>query len=115
LRWGGELPVQVQHPIFGRVPLLRRWTGTGALPQSGNGYTVKQVGKTFGPSQRLTADLSNLDATTLNILSGQSGQIFSPHYMDQWGAWYEGRTFPLAFSSEAVARAGRHRLVLEPN
>ncbi len=113
-RWGQELPVEVQHPIFGRVPLLRRWTGTGSLPQSGNGFTVKQVGKTFGPSQRFTADLSNLDASTLNILSGQSGQILSSHYMDQWSAWYEGSTFPLAFSSEAVTRAGRHRLVLEP-
>lgn len=114
LRWGDELPVQVQHPIFGRVPLLRRWTGTGPLPQSGNGYTVKQVGKTFGPSQRFTADVSNFDASTMNILSGQSGQIFSPHYMDQWNAWYEGRTFPLAFTSEGVGRAGKHRLVLEP-
>ncbi len=113
-RWGDELPVQVQHPIFGRVPLLRRWTGTGRLPQAGNGYTVKQVGRTFGPSQRFTADLSNLDASTLNILSGQSGQIFSPHYMDQWSAWYGGTTFPLAFSSEAVTRTGRHQLVLEP-
>ncbi|MGH9508785.1 MAG: penicillin acylase family protein [Terriglobales bacterium] len=113
-KWGNELPVEVQHPIFGRVPLLRRWTGAGPLPQSGNGFTVKQVGKTFGPSQRFTADLSNLDASTMNILSGQSGQIFSPHYMDQWSAWYEGKTFPLVFSSEAVARAARRQLVLEP-
>ncbi len=113
-KWGRELAVEVQHPIFGRIPLLRRWTGTGAWPQSGNGFTVKQVGRTFGPSQRLTADLSNLDASTLNILSGQSGQIFSPHYMDQWSAWYEGRTFPLAFSSTAVEQARRHQLVLEP-
>ncbi|MGH8459658.1 MAG: penicillin acylase family protein, partial [Nevskiales bacterium] len=97
-----------------RVPLLRRWTGTRAMPQSGNGYTVKQVSKTFGPSQRFTADFSNLDASTLNILSGQSGQILSPHYRDQWSAWYEGSTFPLAFSSEAVTRAGRHQLVLQP-
>jgi penicillin amidase len=114
LRWGNELPVEVQHPIFGRIPLLRRWTGTGSLPQSGNGYTVKQVGKTFGPSQRFTADLSNLDASTMNILTGQSGQIFSPHYMDQWSAWYGGTTFTLPFSPEAVAGAGRHQLVLEP-
>lgn len=113
-KWGNELAVEVQHPIFGRVPLLRRWTGAGSLPQSGNGYTVKQVGKTFGPSQRFTADFSNFDASTLNILSGQSGQIFSPHYMDQWNAWYGGTTFPLAFSAEAVTRAGQHRLVLEP-
>ncbi len=113
-RWGDELPVEVQHPIFGRVPLLRRWTGAGPLPQSGNGFTVKQVGKTFGPSQRFTADLANLDASTLNILTGESGQIFSPHYMDQWTAWYEGSSFPLAFSSDAVTKAGRRLLVLEP-
>ncbi len=112
--WGGELPVEVQHPIFGRIPLLRRWTGTGPWPQSGNGFTVKQVGRTFGPSQRFTADFSNLDASTLNILSGQSGQIFSPHYLDQWNAWYAGSSFELAFSPGRVRQARRHQLVLEP-
>jgi penicillin amidase len=113
-KWGKMLPVKLQHPLFGMIPLLRRWSGPGQHEQSGNGYTVKQVGRSFGPSERMTADMSNLDASTLNIVTGQSGNIFSRHYMDQWKAWYEGKTFVLPFSSSAVQSSGTQTLVLEP-
>ena len=111
--WAKEHFVDVEHPLFG-LPLLRHWTGTGHLPQSGNGVTVKQVGPHFGPSERMTVDLANLDASTLNLVSGESGQVLSPHYKDQWRAWYEGSTFVLPFSPAAVERARTHLLVLEP-
>jgi penicillin amidase len=112
--WGKAAPLYLQHPIFGRVPLLRRWSGPGEKPQSGDGNTVKQVGRGFGPSERMTVDFSDLDASTLNIVTGQSGNLFSPHYMDQFDAWYTGRTFRLPFSQEAVAKARVHELTLEP-
>ncbi|HXE90445.1 MAG TPA: penicillin acylase family protein [Terriglobales bacterium] len=113
-RWGSQSKVEVSHPLFGLLPILRRWTGTGEHEQSGNGSTVKQVGRSFGPSQRLTVDLSDLDASTLNIVGGQSGQIFSRYYLDQWEAWLEGRTYTLPFTASAVEEAARHRLVLGP-
>lgn len=113
-RWGQLFPVTVKHPIFGRTPIIRRWAGPGPVPQSGSGFTVKQVGPTFGPSQRMTVDFSDLDRSTLNIVTGQSGHILSPHFMDQWDAWYTGRTFPLPFSEAAVAAARKHALRLEP-
>jgi penicillin amidase len=112
--WGKNSVIEVQHPIFGSVPVLRRWSGTGVWPQSGSGYTVKQVGRTFGPSERLTVDLSDLDRSTVNIVNGQSGNLFSPLYNDQWSAWYEGRSFELPFSEAAVQKAAVHRLVLRP-
>jgi len=34
--------------------------------------------------------------------------------MDQWKAWYEGFTFPLAFTSEAVQKTRTHQLILQP-
>jgi acyl-homoserine lactone acylase PvdQ len=30
-------------------------------------------------------------------VTGQSGQILSPYYKDQWEAYYEGRSFPMQF------------------
>ena len=62
----------------------------------------------------MTVDLSDLDATTLNIVNGQSGDIFDDHYNDQWDAYYHGRTFPLPFSKEAVALGAARHLRLEP-
>jgi penicillin amidase len=113
-RWGDLNPVEINHPIFGAVPILRRWAGPGRHPQSGDSYTVKAVGRHFGPSERTTVDLANLDASTLNIVTGQSGNLFSPYYMDQWAAWFYGSTFRLPFSARAVAAARAHQLVLQP-
>ena len=81
---------------------------------SGSALCVKAVTGVDGPSERMTVDLANLDASTLNVVLGQSGALFSPHYMDQFDAWYEGRTYMLAFSEIAVAKAKTHELVLEP-
>lgn len=112
-RWGTFSPIDIEHPVLGRLPLITSWTGPGLHEQSGGGLTVKQVGRAFGPSERYTADLSDLDQSTLNTVTGQGGNFLSPYYMDQWKAWYEGTTFPLPFSKEAVERARLHKLVLE--
>lgn len=113
-RYGDQYPLEFNHPIFGRIPALARWAGPGLKPQSGGSTTVKQVGRAFGPSQRMTVDLASLDASTLNLVTGQSGQLGSPYYMDQFPAWYEGWTFTLPFSAAAVEKARTHTLLLEP-
>jgi len=113
-KWGPENSVTIQNPVLGRIPILRRWTGPGEQPQSGSGYTVKAAGRDYGPSERFTGDLSNFDSSTLNIVTGQSGNFLSPYYMDQWQAWYTGYTFALPFSKSAVEEFATHRLMLEP-
>jgi len=112
--WGAFSPIDIEHPVLGRIPLIARWTAPGLHDQSGNGVTVKQVGRTFGPSERYTADLSNFDQSTLNTVTGQGGNFLSPYYMDQWKAWYEGTTFVLPFSQQVVEKAAAHRLQLTP-
>lgn len=111
--WGTIHPVEIQHPVLGQVPLLRRWTGPGVQPQAGSGYTVKAVTRSHGPSERMTVDLANFDDSTLNLVTGESGVFLSPNYTDQWPAWYEGYTFPFVFSAAAVEQGKTHELVLE--
>ncbi|HWF05235.1 MAG TPA: penicillin acylase family protein [Candidatus Angelobacter sp.] len=113
-KYGEIYPVVIDHPVFSAIPGMRAISGPGRHPQSGGGYTVKQVGRSFGPSERMTVDFSNLDASTFNIVIGESGQIFSPHYMDHWDAWYNNKTFSLAFSDAAVQSAKTHELTLQP-
>ena len=113
-RWGAFNAVEIQHPILGRIPILKYWAGPGVREQSGSGYTVKAVTRHHGPSERFTANLADLDLSTLNTVTGQGGNFLSPYYMDQWKAWYDGRTFNLPFSAKAVEAAKVHRLVLEP-
>ena len=117
-KWGRVHRVDIQHPFWSHFPILKKGAGPGSQPLSGDGQTVKQVGThlgtDFGPSERLTVDFADLDNSTLNIVNGQSGNIFDEHYDDQWNAYYNGRTFALPFSQQAVQRAGVHHLRLEP-
>jgi penicillin G amidase len=113
-KWGQQNPVEIQNPVLGKIPVLKRWTGPGLKEQSGSGYTVKASTRYEGPSERITVDLSNLDQSTLNLVTGEAGNFLSPYYMDQWGAWYEGYTFPLPFSEQAVEKTRVHELVLAP-
>jgi penicillin amidase len=110
-------PVDIEHPIYSQSDLLKALVatpiGTGIHPQSGDTTTVKQVDRTFGPSQRLTVDLSNPDNTTLNVVLGQSGNPMSPNFLDQFKSWLEGTTFSLPFTHEATKPT--HTLTLKPN
>ena len=112
--WGAYHPLEIQHPILSQIPILRRWTAPGLQPQSGSGFTVKAVTRRAGPSERMTVDLADLDHSTLNIVTGESGNFLSSNYMDQWKAWHEGFTFPFPFSKQAVENARVHELTLKP-
>ncbi len=112
--WGKFNAVEIDHPVLKNIPFVRRWSAPGVKDQSGSGYTVKAVTPHHGPSERFTANLADLDQSTLNTVTGQGGNFLSPYYMDQWSAWYEGYTFPLPFTPAAVEATRAHRLVLEP-
>ena len=111
-RYGGAHTISIEHPLWKLLPTFH--AGVGPLPQSGDHSTVKQVSGNLGPSQRFTADLSDLDRSTENIVMGQSGDPASPFYRDQWTSWYGGATFALPFSEAAVQAAARHTLRLVP-
>ncbi len=112
--WGSVNTVNIEHPVLSKIPLLRRWSAPNLNQQSGSGFTVKAVTPHHGPSERFTANLADLDQSTLNTVTGQGGNFLSPYYMDQWKAWYEGSTFLLPFTPQAVENSGAHRLVLQP-
>jgi penicillin G amidase len=112
--WGAFNAVEIQHPILKKIPVLSLWAGPGVKEQSGSGYTVKAVTRYHGPSERFTANMADLDQSTLNTVTGQGGNFLSPYFMDQWQAWYEGTTFTLPFTTKAVEAAKAHQLTLEP-
>ncbi len=112
--YGSWHVVDIEHPLAPFLPFISRMAGTGPQPQSGDGTTVKQVGRTLGPSQRFTMDWSNIDGSTENIVLGESSNPFSPYFRDQWNDWYNGTTFALPFTRAAVAAQTRHTLRLLP-
>ena len=72
--YGSWHVVDIEHPLS----TSSRMAGTGLLPLSGDTTTVKQVGRSFGPSQRFTMDWSNIDGSTEDIVLGESGNPYRP-------------------------------------
>lgn len=113
-KYGRAFPVEITHAFWGQIPIIKRGAGTGPVPQSGNAYTVKAAGHHFGASERMTVDFSDLDRSTLNIVNGESGNIFSDNFNDQWEAYSSGTTFPWPFTENALKAATKHQLMLQP-
>jgi len=113
-RYGKWHVVDIEHPLADFLPFISRIAGTGSQPLSGDTTTVKQVGLTFGPSQRFTMDWSNIDGSTENIALGESSNPYSAYFRDQWQDYYGGTTFTLPFSAQAVTAQTTHTLRLLP-
>jgi penicillin amidase len=98
-RWqyGAWLRIGITNPVVHQVPVLGKYFDIGPVPMSGATTTVKQTTRALAPSMRMTADLADWDRSWLNIPIGQSGQILSSHYQDQWDAYYNARSYPMQF------------------
>jgi penicillin amidase len=112
-RYGAMHQVEIEHPLFGahRIVnlLLGAVTGSGARPAGGDMTTIDAMGRSFGPSERFTADLAASGATLANIVTGESGNVGSPQYLDQLQPWLDGTTFSLPLQGGAD-----HTLMLLP-
>ena len=115
---GQAFPLVLEHPIFSGSALLKHLipqpTAPGSIAVSGDSTTILQIQGALAPSERMTVDLGNPDLTTLNIVLGESGNLSSPWYMDQFPAWLHGTTFPLPFTSGASQPTTVHMLTLAP-
>jgi penicillin G amidase len=99
LRWqyGAWLRILITHPILHQIPWIGPSLDIGPVPMSGSGLTVKQITRTLMPSMRMNADLGDWERSLLNLPIGESGQVLSSHYQDQWEAYYVGRSYPMQF------------------
>ena len=98
-KYGKYTELTITHPILHQLPLVGRYFDIGPAPMSGSSTTVKQITRRLGPSMRMAADLSDWDRSLLNIPIGQSGQILSRLYRDEWNHYYTGRSFPMQFQN----------------
>lgn len=121
LRWGRFETLDIKHPVFSHIPVLRGLADLGPAEINGSPLTVKQARNTelgntsdLGPSMRFVADLGNWDRSTLTLVAGESGVLFSPHYRDQFPAYLRGEALPLWFTPSTVARHKTHELHLTP-
>jgi penicillin amidase len=96
-QWGASLRLTITHPVIHQIPKIGPYFDVGPVPMSGSPVTVKQTTVRIGPSMRMNADLSDWDRSLLNLPVGESGQVLSSHYRDQWPSYYVGNSFPMRF------------------
>jgi penicillin amidase len=117
-RWGELHQVSLRHP-FGLVKPLDRVFNIGPFPVDGGStalvsneysfndpYTV-----TVGASFRQVFDLSPAERVHSILPSGESGQVFHPHYKDQTALWLNGGMRSTQFGS--VRHEATETLILE--
>jgi penicillin amidase len=97
-RYGAMNKLTLKHPVASLVPGVSSFFNIGPVPLNGFGTTINATSERIGPSLRFVADMSNWDASQMNLTVGESAHIFSGHYKDQWDSYYAGRSFPLEFS-----------------
>jgi penicillin amidase len=109
-QWGRIHTVTFKHFFAGQSDILDRIINIGPYGIGGDGTTLfnteyplvaykgklkKLSGKDFsnnlGPSMRFIYDFANSDEFYLVLTTGQSGNVFSPHYKDQTEMWLSGR------------------------
>jgi penicillin G amidase len=95
--YGRYIELTLAHPIGSRLPWVSKYFNIGPVEQSGSPSSVKQTTPKLGPSMRMGVDLADFDNSYLNIATGESGQVLSSHYKDQWDAYYYGKSFPMQF------------------
>jgi len=112
-QWKELNSLEMLHPI-GRDGFLKWLLSITGKPQSGTGYSVRAATRRHGPSMRFIANLANWDDSILLIPAGESGQVGSSHYSDQFSYWYEGKPIVAPFSDAAEAKVRKHSLKLTP-
>jgi penicillin amidase len=62
----------------------------------------------------MVADTSDWDHSLMEITTGESGQVSSDYYRDQFPEWFGGRAIIVPFRDAAVQRAATHTLRMTP-
>jgi penicillin amidase len=109
-RWGDLHKITFAHPLaIGPLGLL---LNIGPLPRAGDGFSVnngaydpaKPYAQTTNASERMIADLSDLDRSLSVTPEGESGQPGSRYWGDQTPLWNTGEYKPMRFSKDRLGR-----------
>jgi penicillin G amidase len=107
-RWGDLHTITFAHPLaLGPLALL---FNIGPLQRSGDGFSVNNgaydpaspYAQVTNASERMIADLSDLDRSLSVTPEGQSGQPGSKYWGDQTPLWDRGDYKPMRFSRERL-------------
>lgn len=119
-RWGDVHWTNFDHLVFAEVSPLDAIFNR-SIAARGSGFTVDAAGADYenfvmnsGASFRQIIDLSNLAGSQFIYTTGQSGDVFSPHYDDMVEPWQNLDYIPLRFDQAEIENAAQDTLILQP-
>lgn len=120
--WNKVHTVEHPHPI-GQVETLRPYFNVGPFEVSGTREVINNLGfhyedsgeynVYFGPSTRRVIDFSDVENSMSILPTGQSGNMFSPHYQDQAKMYVQGRFRKMLMNSEEIKQTSKNTLTLK--
>ncbi len=119
-RWGDAHWTNLDHLVFAAVSPLDGIFNR-SIPAMGSSFTVNAAGVDYddftmnsGASFRQIIDLGDLNASQFIYTTGQSGDVFSPHYDDMVQPWQGVQFIPLRFDQADIQQTAQETLLLQP-
>ncbi|MDG2194402.1 MAG: penicillin acylase family protein [Polaribacter sp.] len=120
--WSRVASVEHKHSL-GEVALLRKYFNVGPFETNGGNEVINnQIFKLnstgyykihAGPSTRRVIDFSDVEHSLGILPTGQSGNVFSPHYKDQAQKYLDGKSVMMKLNQKEI-ETSENKLVLKP-
>ncbi len=113
LRWGDAHQATHDHPVLGRVPVLRYFVNIRQSTSGGDNTLLRGRTSGEGPDPFLNVhgagyrgvyDFADPDSSVFITATGQSGHFLSRYYDDQAQLWRRGEYIPMSLDID-LARA----------
>ncbi len=120
--WNKVHTLEHEHPI-GKVAALRSFFNVGPFETNGTREVINNLSfsyddseeykVTVGPSTRRIIDFSDIENSVSILPTGQSGNLFSPHYKDQSELYNKGEFRKMMLNFEEIKRTSKNVLILK--
>ncbi len=123
-RWGDVHRATFSHTPFGFVPVLRdvfglrepMGGGNSAIQRAAYRYSNREpFAAVHGSGYRAVYDLAEPNKSIFMIATGQSGNVYSPHYGDLAPRWARGEYLAMTTDAAEIERRAAATLVLQPS
>lgn len=94
--WGARNTVRINQPLAAALGPLGRWLDMPPTPLPGDSNMPRVQAPHFGASMRMVVSPEPQAPGLFELPGGESGHPLSPWYGDEFRAWADGASMPLA-------------------
>ncbi len=120
--WGSVHTLEHKHPL-GEIAAFRSYFNVGPFPVNGTNEVLNnqmffksdkvKYEVHAGPSTRRIIDFSDVENAKAILPTGNSGNIFSPHYKDQAQLFIDGKFITMLLNKDVIEQS-ENKLILKP-